>query len=95
MAEVFTISGADPVVQIAAPPSETDMACAQKVKSVVVAGSVMRVGALPVGLFGTYKLFKSHWAAGVTALVGTGVLWFLGGRMLKAGADSFERCRQP
>ena len=90
MAEVFTISGAEPYEMGAA--SAMDVDCANQVKGTLIAGAVMKVGALPVGLFGTYKLFKAHWAAGVTALVGTGLLWFIGGGLVASSARTFANC---
>lgn len=94
MAEVFTISGAEPY-ELGALPSAQEVQCAKRVKPLLVTGAVMRVGAVPVGLFGTYKLFKAHWAAGITALLGTGVLWFVGGSAMVAAANQFEQCRKP
>ena len=90
MAEVFTISGAEPYEMGAA--SAADVACANEVKPVLIAGAVMSVGAVPVGLFGTYKLFKAHWAAGVTALLGTGILWFVGRGLVGSAARTFANC---
>lgn len=90
--EVFSISGAD-----YAPPylgdAATDQVCAQKVKSLVIAGGVARVGGIGVGLFGTYKLFKANWAAGIVSLIGAGVLWASGGRLFGAAAAGFQQCR--
>lgn len=92
--EIFTISGAEytpPYLGDAA----TDQMCAQKVKSLVIAGGVARVGAVPVALFGTYKLFKTNWAAGVVSLIGAAILWGAGGRLVTAAALGFQQCRGP
>ena len=91
MAEVFTISGAEDPYEMGA-ASAADIACAQQVKPVLIAGAVLGVGAVPVGLFGTYKLFKAHWAAGITALVGTGIMWFVGRGLVASSARTFANC---
>lgn len=68
--------------------------CAQQVKGSIYTGTALRIGGIGVGLFGTYKLFKKSWAAGVVSMLGAGVAWWLGGGMIGAGARTFEACRR-
>ncbi|OHD23751.1 MAG: hypothetical protein A2Y38_23555 [Spirochaetes bacterium GWB1_59_5] len=91
--EIFTISGADYESPASLQDAATDEMCAQKVKSLVIAGGVARVGAVPVALFGTYKMFKAHWAAGVVSLIGASILWAGGGSLVRAAAQGFQQCR--
>ncbi len=92
MAEIYTLSGAP--YELGAPPSATDIECAQKVKVPLILGSVTRVGSVGVGLFGTYKLLKGKGAAGVVGLLGAGILWVAGGQLMNAAARGFESCRK-
>ncbi|MBV8722454.1 MAG: hypothetical protein JO277_09905 [Candidatus Eremiobacteraeota bacterium] len=89
--EIYTISGPD--VQLLAPPSAQDTACAQQVKSLVIAGGVARVGAVPVALFGAYKGFKKSGAAAAVSLIASVALWLAGGRLARAAAAGFQKCR--
>jgi hypothetical protein len=89
--EIFTISG--PEVQLLGPPSAQDAACAQQVKSIVIAGGVARVGAVPIALFGAYKGFKKNGAAAAVSLIAAAAFWFAGGRLMVAAAQGFQKCR--
>ena len=68
--------------------------CAQQVKGAVYTGTALRLGGIGVGLFGTYKLFKKSWAAGVVSMLGAGVAWFIGGSLIGGSAAAFETCRR-
>jgi len=89
MAEVFTISGAESYEM----NGPSDQQCASRSAPVLVAGGLVRIGAVPLGLFGTYKLFKANWAAGVTSMLGAGIMWFFGGKLVNAALKSFDQCR--
>jgi hypothetical protein len=91
--EIFTISGADYESPASLQDAATDEMCAQKVKSLVIAGGAARVGGIGVGLFGTYKMLKTNWAAGVVSLIGAGILWAGGGVLVRAAAQGFQQCR--
>lgn len=93
--EIFTISGPpDSCLQgDCFGDAALDQRCAQNIKSLVIAGGAARIGAVPVALFGTYKLLKTNWAAGVVSLLGAAVLWGSGGRLIRAAALSFQQCR--
>lgn len=99
MDTVFTISGppeAQPCLGCGAEFGDDgghDIACAQQVRSGVVIGAGARIAAIPAALFGTYKLLNKSPAAGVTGFLAAGLLWFVGGRVLQAATESFERCR--
>lgn len=92
MAEIYTLSG--PVDEFGAAPPAVDIACAQQVKPLLLVGAATRVGGVGVSLFGAYKLMKGKGAAGAVGLLGAGVLWFAGGMLIRAAADSFEACRK-
>jgi hypothetical protein len=93
MNEIFTLSGADAPFYLAAPPA-IDVECAQKVKTVLVVGSLTTISAVPVGLFGTYKLIKGKGAAGITALLAMGALFFVGRTLVASSAKAFDTCRK-
>lgn len=95
MDEVFTLSGADVAAPfyLGAPPA-IDVECAQKVKTALVIGAVTTVSSVPVGLFGVYKLMKGNGAVGVTSLLATGALFFVGRMLMASAAKGFEVCRK-
>lgn len=93
MAEVFTISGADPYgTEFGA----SDVECAQEVKVPAVVGIVSRLGALPVGAYGVYRTIKPSAsgtrASGVVGLVAAAALWYFGGRLFNSAARRFAGC---
>jgi hypothetical protein len=95
MDEVFTLSGPD----VSAPfylglPPPIDVECAQKVKTTLVIGAATTVSSIPVALFGAYKLMKGRGAAGITALLATGALWFIGRSLVVSSAKAFDTCRK-
>lgn len=94
METIFTISG-PPVSEVEvlgdAPP--LDVMCAQKVKPLLVGGSVAVVSGVGVGLFGTYKLLKGRGAAGIVGLLGAVALWIGGGAAIRVAAAGFQKCR--
>jgi hypothetical protein len=91
MAEIYTLSGSS----FGAAPTETDFACADEARPLVVTGAVTGLSSVPVALFGTYKLLKGRSAAGIVSLLGAGALYFAGRQLMTAAARSFEACRKP
>lgn len=68
--------------------------CAQQVKGGVYTGTALTVGGIGVGLFGTYKLLKKNWAAGVVSMIGASITWAIGRSMINSSAAAFESCRR-
>ncbi len=91
MAEIYTLSG----TSFGAPPSATDVQCAQQARPLFLTGSVTGLSSVPVALFGTYKLLKGRGAAGIVSLLGAGALYFAGQQLMAAAARSFQACRTP
>ena len=94
MAEVFTIAG-PPVdeVEVLGAPTVREVECAQEVKATFLVGAGIELAAVPTALFGGYKLMKKRPAAGVTAVVAAGLMYFIGLRIVRQAADQFESCR--
>lgn len=94
MAEVFTIAG-PPVdsVEVLGAPTVHEMECAQEVKVPFLLGAGIEIAAVPTALFGGYKLLKKRPAAGVTALIASGLLYFIGMSVVRRAAEQFESCR--
>lgn len=88
------ILGADPardyVTMLGSTPLEID--CAEKVKAPIVAAGFCTLGMAGTGLFGVYKLFKGRPAAGVTALVGAGLVYLIGATLATSAALQFDNC---
>ena len=60
----------------------------------VVAG-VCTLGMAGTGLLGVYKLFKGKPAAGVTAMVGAGLIYLVGAAVATSAAKTYEACLGP
>lgn len=69
-----------------------ELACAEKVKAPLVAAGFCTLGMAGTGLFGVYKLFKGKPAAGVTAIVGAGIVYFIGAALATSAALQFDNC---
>lgn len=72
-----------------------ELACAEKVKAPLVAAGACTLGMAGTGLFGVYKLFKGRPAAGVTALVGAGLIYLVGATLATAAAKTYLACTGP
>jgi hypothetical protein len=91
MAEIYTLSGSS----FGAPPTETEIECAEKTRPLLVTGAVTGLSSVPVALFGTYKLLRGRSAAGIVGLLSAGALYFAGRQLMGAAARSFQACRTP
>ena len=69
-----------------------EIACAEKVKAPMVAAGACTLGMAGTGLFGVYKIFKGKPAAGVTALVGAGIIYLVGATLATAAAKTYLAC---
>jgi hypothetical protein len=98
MAEIYTISGSemdtiDGFGDFGA-TADAEKACAQQVKVPFFAGTAAQLTAVPVGLFGTYKMLKKQPAAGIVAVLGAAILWFAGNRVMASSVRQFDACRR-
>lgn len=71
-------------------PAET--ACAEKVKVPMVMAGASTLGMFGLGLFGVYKSFKGHWAAGITGLVAAGATYVIGAAVAGSAARTYQNC---
>ena len=78
------------VTVLGAVSTPTEIACAEKVKAPTYLAAGSTLGMVGTGLFGVYKIFKGRPAAGVTALVGSGLLYIVGATFAKAATLQFE-----
>src|SRR5580704_9242570 len=69
--------------------------CAEEVKGEFYGSIGCALGMVGTGLLGVYKIFKGKPAAGVTSLVGAGILYFVGGALATVAADKFTACVGP
>ena len=72
--------------------SPAELACAEQVKGEFYGAVGCSLGMVGTGLLGVYKIFKGKPAAGVTSLVGAGLLYFVGGALATAAAKQFDAC---
>lgn len=72
-----------------------EIACAEKVKAPMVVAGGCTLGMIGSGLFGVYKLFKGRPAAGVTAVVGAGIFYLVGGAFATSAAATYLACTGP
>lgn len=92
MAEIYTLSG--PLDEFGDAVAPHDAECAREVATAVYVGAGARVAGVGTALFGTYKLLKGKGAVGTVGLLGAVVLWFAGGAIVRAAAQSFDTCRK-
>lgn len=93
MPEVFTINGAG-YDELGADPTDHDVACAERVKGTLLAGSVIAVSAVPAGLFGVYNIVRRRPGAGIASLLIAGGLGFFGHLLVAGAVQGFARCQK-
>ncbi len=94
MAEIYTISGTGFGGPDLIPVPTKTAECADQVKIPFFAGASAMVTSVPVALFGVYKAAKKDGAVGITALVGSVILFWGGRQLLQGAVQRFDSCRK-